>query len=72
MSGSSRHPCDVFRKCEEYHQWGVKTCWVLDPESRRTWTNSAGERPAEVGMDASLTSDDVSIPLREAFLGLDD
>lgn len=24
-------------KCEEYHRWGVPTCWIIDPEHRIAW-----------------------------------
>ncbi len=27
----------VFSKCEEYHKWGVRYCWVIDPERKVAW-----------------------------------
>lgn len=26
---------EVLGKCEDYHAWGVKYCWIIDPESKR-------------------------------------
>jgi hypothetical protein len=31
-------------KCEEYHAWGVRFCWVIDPVKRTAWEyHSDGE-----------------------------
>jgi hypothetical protein len=27
----------VFSKCEENHKWGVRYCWVIDPERKAAW-----------------------------------
>jgi Uma2 family endonuclease len=27
----------LFDKCREYHAWGVRYCWVIDPKDRRIW-----------------------------------
>jgi Uma2 family endonuclease len=28
---------NTLRKCEEYHEWGVPYCWVIDPVKRSAW-----------------------------------
>ncbi|MGI8744037.1 MAG: Uma2 family endonuclease [Bryobacteraceae bacterium] len=35
---------DFVKKCESYHDWGVRYCWLLDPESRQTWEYESGRR----------------------------
>ncbi len=61
------HMGDVFTKCEEYHAWGVKTAWIVDPDNERAWEYRAGERPHEIPTDGSLTAEGIAIPLAEVF-----
>jgi Uma2 family endonuclease len=35
----------TFAKCEEYHDWGVAQCWVLDPVQRKAWEYPQGGEP---------------------------
>jgi len=47
-------PSDRFaytaRKCKQYLDWGVPTCWILDPEAREAWvSDSAGLHPVAEG-----------------------
>lgn len=58
---------EVFAKCEEYHAWGVETTWILDPDSKRAWIYSRGERPVEVATDGALTAEGLSIPIADVF-----
>lgn len=27
----------LFAKCEDFHNWGVPYCWVIDPERKAAW-----------------------------------
>ena len=61
---------EVFQKCEEYHDWGVEMCWVIDPESRRAWEYRKGQLPTEVPAGGHLTAEGISIPLADVFAAL--
>jgi Uma2 family endonuclease len=54
-------------KCEEYHEWGVETTWIIDPESRRAWEFRKHERPLEVTDAGVLTAGPISVSLAELF-----
>jgi Uma2 family endonuclease len=58
---------EVVAKCEDYHEWGVETTWIIDPESRRAWEFQKGHRPVEIPAAGSLTADPISVPLAELF-----
>ncbi len=58
---------ELFAKCEEYHAWGVKTVWMVDPDNERAWEYRSGERPREIPADGSLTAEGIAIPLAEVF-----
>lgn len=58
---------ELFAKCEEYHAWGVKTTWIVDPDNERAWEYRSGERPREIPAEGSLTAEGVAIPLAEIF-----
>src|SRR5438067_100464 len=36
---------EALAKCEDYHAWGVKFCWLIDPEKEQCWEFAAGDRP---------------------------
>jgi Uma2 family endonuclease len=57
----------VLAKCEDYHDWGVETVWIIDPEDPRAWEFQKGQRPQEVPLMGSLTAPDISISLPELF-----
>ena len=55
-------------KCEEYHEWGVPFCWVIDPEKRSAWEYHAGADPVHV-TDA-LHAGEIVVHLTELFAAL--
>ena len=57
----------VLAKCEDYHDWGVETVWIVDPENPRAWEFRKGQRPVEVPLTGSLTAPGISISLPELF-----
>lgn len=59
----------MLSKCEEYHEWGVPYCWVIDPEKRSAWEYSSGGEPARV-VD-TLRAGGIAINLQELFSTLD-
>ena len=61
---------EVLAKCEEYHEWGVETAWVIDPESRRAWVFNRGKRPVEIPVTGSLTAEGISVSMPELFAAL--
>ena len=58
-------------KCEEYHAWGVRDCWVIDPEKRSAWSYRAGQEPIHLAADGVLQSGDFTIPLQRLFAAVD-
>lgn len=58
---------EILAKCEDYHDWGVETAWVVDPESRRAWEYRKGQRLAEIPAAGSLRAEGIEIPLAEVF-----
>jgi Uma2 family endonuclease len=56
-------------KCEEYHEWGVPFCWVIDPAKRAAWEYHAGGEPLRA-LD-TLRAGDIAVSLDELFSTLD-
>lgn len=55
-------------KCEEYHDWGVEQCWVLDPLQRKAWQYQRGGEPTlAVG---ELRCGSLEVALEELFSAL--
>jgi len=57
----------VFAKCEDYHDWGVETVWIIDPENLRAWEYRKGQRPKQIPLTGSLTAPGISISLPGLF-----
>jgi Uma2 family endonuclease len=58
----------AFTKCEEYHDWGVEACWVLDPTKRKAWEYPRGGDPRVV--EDTLRCRELTVVLEELFAGL--
>ncbi len=56
----------LFGKCEEYHNWGVPHCWVIDPERKVAWEYTPDD-PEPRKVDAALSAGPIRIPLTEVF-----
>ena len=57
----------ILAKCEEYHDWGVPFCWVIDPEKQTGWQYHAGGDPERVDCGGTLIAGQLSVPLEELF-----
>ena len=57
----------VIAKCEDYHDWGVETVWIVDPENPCAWEFRKGQWPVEVPLTGSLTAPGISISLADLF-----
>jgi Uma2 family endonuclease len=62
------HLGGTLAKCEEYHDWGVPFCWVIDPDRRTAWEYHAGGEPTR-NTDA-LHAGDITVQLAELFSAL--
>jgi len=60
----------IIAKCEDYHDWGVETVWIIDPEDPRAWEFRKGQRPKEAPLTGSLTAPGISVSLQELFAEL--
>jgi Uma2 family endonuclease len=58
---------EAVAKCEEYHDWGVETTWIIDPDSRRAWEFCKHLRPVEIPPTGSLNAEPISVSLTELF-----
>jgi Uma2 family endonuclease len=59
----------VFGKCEEYHKWGVRYCWVIDPERKIAWECTPEDTEPRRMADA-LTAGPITLKLDEVFEGV--
>ena len=55
-------------KCEEYHTWGVRFCWVIDPVKQTAWEYHANAEPARA--TGKLQAGGLSVSLDELFADL--
>ncbi len=60
----------TFSKCEEYHEWGVPYCWVVDPVKRTAWEyhRATGE---PVRVSAALQAGEIAVELPELFSAIE-
>jgi len=56
----------IFSKCEEYHKWGVRHCWVIDPERKVAWEYTPEDTEPRRVTDA-LTAGPISLTLDQLF-----
>jgi len=57
----------VLAKCEQYHEWGVPFCWVIDINKRTAWTYPAQGEPAHVEI---LEAGEIRIRVEQLFASL--
>ena len=60
---------DAMAKCEDYHVWGVKFCWMIDPEKKRCWEYEAGDRPQQVPTPGRINAREIVLSLEDLFAG---
>ena len=60
-------PGAMLAKCEQYHDWGVPFCWVIDPETQAAWEYHRGGSPHDVDRGGTLRAGELSIQLPELF-----
>ncbi len=56
----------LFGKCEDYHQWGVPYCWVIDPEHKIAWEYFPDDLEPRKVVDY-LTAGPISLSLVDVF-----
>jgi Uma2 family endonuclease len=57
----------MLAKCEQYHEWGVPFCWVIDPEKQTAWQYHSGGEPEHLSRGGTLTAGQLSISLENLF-----
>jgi Uma2 family endonuclease len=57
----------AFAKCEQYHEWGVPSCWVVDPQKQTAWEYHAGADPNRIEMPGILRAQNLSIRSTQLF-----
>lgn len=60
-------PGQLLAKCEEYHQWGVPHCWVVDPAHRIAWIYDRDAEWVKLNEYGTLIAGEIEIPLTELF-----
>jgi len=58
---------DVIAKCEQYHAWGVRYCWIIDPEEQTAWDYPRGRRPSQIHRGGRLQAEPVALALSDLF-----
>ncbi|MBV9403873.1 MAG: Uma2 family endonuclease [Acidobacteriaceae bacterium] len=66
LSPSDRMP-DLFRKCSQYHSWGVPHSWIIDPQTKACFEYHGGNNFILADDNGELTAGDIRIPLAEIF-----
>ncbi len=62
---SSQRPSELFAKCEVYHEWGVPSCWVVDPSKKTAWEY---HRDQAVSCQSDvLSAGELSVSVAELF-----
>lgn len=63
----SQRQSELFAKCEVYHSWGVRYCWVIDPISKIAWEyhNDSPVRTAEAA--GRLCAGEISVAVQDLF-----
>jgi Uma2 family endonuclease len=57
----------MISKCEAYHEWGVKYCWIVDPLKQVAYEYHAGAALTSVEQTGSLHAGDLLVQLSELF-----
>jgi Uma2 family endonuclease len=57
----------LLAKCEQYHDWGVPHCWVIDPEEQTGWQYDSGGKPKCIDRGGTLTAGQFSVRLEDLF-----
>jgi len=57
----------MLAKCEQYHDWGVPFCWVIDPDQQTAWQYHAGGEPLHVERGGELVAGELKVSLEELF-----
>jgi Uma2 family endonuclease len=60
---------ELVAKCEDYHNWGVKYCWLIDPEKKQCWEYPAHSRPHQVPEGGRITAGELALDLNDLFAG---
>ncbi len=60
----------MLEKCEQYHEWGVPYCWVIDPQKQTAWQYHKGGEPEHLDRTATLTAGQLNVRLEELFTEL--
>lgn len=60
----------MLAKCEQYHDWGVPHCCVIDPERQTAWSYDSGGEPVHVDQSGALRAGELVVSLVELFKDL--
>ena len=58
---------EVIAKGEEYHDWGVPTVWIIDPDQRSAWQFTRDHGLHEIPKGGTLTAGPIALPLDDVF-----
>lgn len=58
---------EVLAKCEDYHAWGVKFCWLIDPEKKQCWEYESGDRPHQIPEGGRIAAREIIVSLADLF-----
>jgi Uma2 family endonuclease len=60
---------EMVAKCEDYHAWGVKFCWIIDPDKKQCWEYESGGRPHDIQASGQITAGEIRLNFDDVFDG---
>ena len=58
---------ELFAKCEAYHSWGVRYCWVIDPVAKVAWEYHADSSVRTADAAGDLRAGEISVAVSDLF-----
>jgi Uma2 family endonuclease len=58
---------ELFAKCEAYHSWGVRYCWVIDPVGKVAWEYHLDSPVRTAGAAGDLRAGEIVVNVRDLF-----
>jgi Uma2 family endonuclease len=58
----------MLEKCEHYHAWGTRYCWVIDPERQTAWEYHKYGEPMRLSeASESISAGEIALEVEEIF-----
>ena len=58
---------ELFARCEAYHSWGVRYCWVIDPVGKVAWEYHQNSAIRTAGTTGDLRAGEIAVAVEDLF-----